>query len=81
MKDEIAVGRRSRGSGELQAQCSRQCLTRRIDVDERHLDAFDLRTEKPDQRPDDACADDRDASGRAWRRVPCGVQRCLNVGR
>src|SRR6478735_9141113 len=50
-------------------------------LDEGHLDAFDLRTEKPDQRPDDACAEDRDASGRAWRRVPCGVQCCLNVGR
>ena len=54
---------------------------RRIDVDQRHLGAFDPRAEKSDQRADHAGADHGDASGRARRRVPRRVQRGLHVGR
>ncbi len=51
----------------------------------RHLGAFDLRAEKPDQRTHHARADDRDTSGRARcpapSSVPSGVERRLDVGR
>ena len=53
VKDEIAIGRRRVGRGEVQAQRPGQVVARRIDVDERHLRAFDRarREIRPARRP------------------------------
>ena len=80
VKDEIAIGRRGVGRRELQAERPGQLLARRIDVDERHLRAFDPRAEKSDQRADHARADHRDAPGRTRRGVPGRIERGLHIG-